>query len=205
MPPSSVTPGSRMLPKTNYIKMVPFPVQWPEGFFCGVCSALRRGKVHKLPAWQAPPREGGVRDGVVRLRVVRRSALLVSTTALVPASLTSDVTQALGFSVPISWACPVLRGAVTDPPPLPITVRSHKGNEVVSVQFAPYSLAPLTCILPNLAPLLFLLCCSHGGCSWLGPTPKGGGGGGVIPLNRPQNGCTEQWVLWAPEAPEILF
>ena len=32
--------------------------------------------------------------------------------------------------------------------------------------------------------------------------PQGGGGGG---LYRPQNGCTEQWVLWAPEVPEILF
>ena len=35
------------------------------------------------------------------------------------------------------------------------------------------------------------------------PTPKGGGGvPPPIPLYRPQNGCTEQWVLWAPE---ILF
>ena len=31
------------------------------------------------------------------------------------------------------------------------------------------------------------------------------GGGGYPPLYRPQNGCTEQWVLWVPEAPEILF
>ena len=46
------------------------------------------------------------------------------------------------------------------------------------------------------------LSCLHGGCSWSGPDPKGGGQGG---LYRPQNGCTEQWVLWAPEAPEILF
>ena len=52
---------------------------------------------------------------------------------------------------------------------------------------------------------------------------KGRGGGGICrlwstgadlgqgfdpkvpPLYRPQNGCTEQWVLWVPEAPEILF
>ena len=27
-------------------------------------------------------------------------------------------------------------------------------------------------------------------------------GGGAPPLYRPQNGCTEPWVLWAPE---ILF
>ena len=31
-------------------------------------------------------------------------------------------------------------------------------------------------------------------------TPEGGGY--PPPLYRPQNGCTEQWVLWAPE---ILF
>ena len=30
-------------------------------------------------------------------------------------------------------------------------------------------------------------------------------GAGNLPLYRTQNGCTEQWVLWAPEAPEILF
>ena len=29
------------------------------------------------------------------------------------------------------------------------------------------------------------------------PTPKGGGA--PPPFDRPQNGCTEQWVLWAPE------
>ena len=34
------------------------------------------------------------------------------------------------------------------------------------------------------------------------PTPKGGD---PLPLYSPQNGCNEQWVLWAPEAPEILF
>ena len=28
--------------------------------------------------------------------------------------------------------------------------------------------------------------------------PQRGGG-------RPQNGCTEQWVLWVPEVPEIFF
>ena len=37
------------------------------------------------------------------------------------------------------------------------------------------------------------------------PTPKGGGPLPPPPFYRPQNGCTEQWVLWAPEAPEILF
>ena len=39
-----------------------------------------------------------------------------------------------------------------------------------------------------------------GGC-WLGPDPKGEGGG----VCGPQNGCMGQWILWAPEAPEILF
>ena len=34
------------------------------------------------------------------------------------------------------------------------------------------------------------------------PQRGGGGGGGGRPLYRPQNGCMEQWVLWAPE---ILF
>ena len=34
------------------------------------------------------------------------------------------------------------------------------------------------------------------------PTPRAGGGGG---LYRPGNGCTEQWFLWVPEAPKILF
>ena len=44
------------------------------------------------------------------------------------------------------------------------------------------------------------------GVSNLGvPDPKGGGVGYPPPLYRPQNGCTDQWVLWAPEAPEILF
>ena len=39
-----------------------------------------------------------------------------------------------------------------------------------------------------------------------------GGTGGALgqdppppPLYTPQNGCTEQWVLWVPKAPEILF
>ena len=38
-----------------------------------------------------------------------------------------------------------------------------------------------------------------------------GGGGGLPawtrppPLYGPQNGCMGQWILWAPEAPEILF
>ena len=41
----------------------------------------------------------------------------------------------------------------------------------------------------------------RGACSWSGPDPKGGGGG-PPPLYRPQNGCTEQRVLWAPD---ILF
>ena len=41
-----------------------------------------------------------------------------------------------------------------------------------------------------------------GGAPGQDPTPNGGGGGG---LYKPQNGCTEQWVLWAPEAPEIVF
>ena len=31
------------------------------------------------------------------------------------------------------------------------------------------------------------------------------GGGGRLPLYGPHNGCMEQWVLWAPQAPEILF
>ena len=41
---------------------------------------------------------------------------------------------------------------------------------------------------------------NHGGCSSSRPNPKA-----PPPLDRPQNGCTEQWVLWAPEVPEILF
>ena len=41
---------------------------------------------------------------------------------------------------------------------------------------------------------------SHGGCSWPGPDPKEGGG-----VYGPQNCCTEQCALSAPEAPEILF
>ena len=43
----------------------------------------------------------------------------------------------------------------------------------------------------------------HGGRSWLGPDPKGGGGG--PPLYGPQNCRTEQCALSAPEAPEMLF
>ena len=39
----------------------------------------------------------------------------------------------------------------------------------------------------------------HGGRSRPGPDPRVVRGGG---LYRPQNGCTDQWVLWAPE---ILF
>ena len=35
--------------------------------------------------------------------------------------------------------------------------------------------------------------------------PQRGGATPPPPLYRPQNGCTEQWVLRAPEAPEILF
>ena len=43
----------------------------------------------------------------------------------------------------------------------------------------------------------------HGGRSWSGPDPKGGGD--PPPLYGPQNCCTEQCALSAPEAPEILF
>ena len=32
------------------------------------------------------------------------------------------------------------------------------------------------------------------------PIPRGRGG-----VCRPQNGCMGHWILWAPEAPEILF
>ena len=44
----------------------------------------------------------------------------------------------------------------------------------------------------------------HGGRSWSGPDPKGGGGT-PPPLYGPQNCRTEQGALSAPEAPEILF
>ena len=43
-----------------------------------------------------------------------------------------------------------------------------------------------------------------GGGGGVGTGPRGGGGGGGG-LYRPQNGCTEQWVFWAPEGPKILF
>ena len=42
----------------------------------------------------------------------------------------------------------------------------------------------------------------RGGAPGQDPTPCRGGGGGIY---RPQNGCTEHWVLCAPEAPDILF
>ena len=42
--------------------------------------------------------------------------------------------------------------------------------------------------------------CSARGVLLVRTQPQGGGG--YPPLYRPQNGCTEQWVLWAPE---ILF
>ena len=40
---------------------------------------------------------------------------------------------------------------------------------------------------------------------WSWPVPTGCTAINMSPIcYRPQNGCTEQWILWAPEAPEIL-
>ena len=77
------------------------------------------------------------------------------------------------------------------------------------VYYPPLSHPMLHCTTRNDTTLYYtipyhtMIYYNHGGRSWSGPDPKGGGY--PPPLYRPQNGCTEQWVLWAPEAPEILF